>query len=143
MARDDRGPVVPVRDTSDRTKVQRNWEEAFGSPSPPRLSVAFMSRAVKHARQCRAEGGLSAASERFLRAVADGRDVEAARGRVVAPGGQLVREWNGSTYRVEVVNDGYRFDGRTWTSLSAIARRITGTTWSGPRFFGLKDRRGS
>lgn len=75
--------------------------------------------------------------------MAEGRDPEAMRGKVAAPGAQLVREWNGRTYRVEVVEGGFRFDGQTWTSLSAIARRITGTSWSGPRFFGLKDRRGS
>ncbi|MBL9060397.1 MAG: DUF2924 domain-containing protein, partial [Mangrovicoccus sp.] len=52
----------------------------------------------------------------------------------------LAREWNGRLYHVEVVADGFRFDGRSWRSLSAIARRITGTPWSGPRFFGLRSR---
>jgi hypothetical protein len=62
--------------------------------------------------------------------------------RIARPGAHLVREWNGRTYQVEVLNDGYRMDGRTWPSLSAIAKHITGTTWSGPRFFGLADRAG-
>ena len=53
------------------------------------------------------------------------------------PGTHLVREWNGRTYQIEVTRDGYRMDGRTWASLSAIAKHITGTSWSGPRFFGL------
>ena len=54
---------------------------------------------------------------------------------------ELLGEWNGRTYRVEVLAEGYRFDGRTWPSLTAIARRITGTNWSGPRFFGLTPKR--
>ena len=53
----------------------------------------------------------------------------------------LVREWNGRTYQVEVIDNGYRFDGKTYPSLTAITKRITGTHWSGPRFFGLTPKR--
>ena len=53
----------------------------------------------------------------------------------VSPGTHLVREWNGRTYQVEVVDNGYRFDGKTYPSLTAITKQITGTHWSGPRFF--------
>jgi hypothetical protein len=101
-----------------------------------------MVRAVAHARQCKAQGGLSAASERLLRSLAEGKGPNTMRARRLTDGAQLDREWNGRTYRVDVVEGGYRFDGQVWTSLSAIARRITGTAWSGPRFFGLTDRRG-
>ncbi len=62
---------------------------------------------------------------------------------VTRPGAHLVREWNGRTYQVEVLPKGFQMDGREWPSLSAIAKHITGTTWSGPRFFGLTDRSGS
>ena len=48
-----------------------------------------------------------------------------------------MREWNGRTHEVEVLEDGFRWQGRTWNSLSRIAREITGSNWSGPRFFGL------
>ena len=47
------------------------------------------------------------------------------------------------SYRVEVIDDGFRFQGRSYRSLTAIARAITGTNWSGPRFFGLVDRKGT
>ena len=53
------------------------------------------------------------------------------------PGTRLVREWNGRTHVVDVSEDGFAFDGKTYRSLSAIAKRITGAHWSGPRFFGL------
>ena len=52
-----------------------------------------------------------------------------------------VREWNGRTYQVEVIDNGYRFDGKTYPSLTTSAKRITGTHWSGPRFFGLTPKR--
>ncbi len=55
----------------------------------------------------------------------------------LSPGVQLVREWNGRTWHVEVLEDGFTCKGKTYRSLSAIARMITGTRWSGPRFFGL------
>lgn len=53
------------------------------------------------------------------------------------PGARLVREWNGRMNVVEVTDDGFVHEGKTYRSLSAIARRITGAHWSGPRFFGL------
>lgn len=52
-------------------------------------------------------------------------------------GSRLMREWNGRMHIVEVVDDGFVLDGKTYGSLSAVARRITGAHWSGPRFFGL------
>lgn len=53
------------------------------------------------------------------------------------PGGRLLREWNGVTHVVDVIEGGFMWNGQTWRSLSAIAREITGAHWSGPRFFGL------
>lgn len=53
------------------------------------------------------------------------------------PGARLIRDWNGRRYVVDVVDTGFVLDGKSYRSLSAIAFRITGTKWSGPRFFGL------
>ena len=55
------------------------------------------------------------------------------------PGTILVRQWQGATHHVTVVADGYVWNGRTHSSLSGIARAITGTKWNGPRFFGLRE----
>lgn len=55
----------------------------------------------------------------------------------LVPGARLVREWNGRTYTVSVIDEGFVYKNRTWTSLSAIAKDITGAHWSGPRFFGM------
>ncbi len=56
---------------------------------------------------------------------------------MLPPGTRLMREWNGRTYAVDVVTDGFVFDGKTYRSLTAIAKLLTGVQWSGPRFFGL------
>ena len=57
---------------------------------------------------------------------------------MAARGSRLVREWNGALHEVEVLDDGYLWRGERHRSLSAIARAITSTRWSGPRFFGIK-----
>ncbi len=56
----------------------------------------------------------------------------------LVPGTKIYREHNGITHEVEVVSDGFEYNGRKWKSLSSIANKITGTKWSGPKFFGLR-----
>ena len=51
----------------------------------------------------------------------------------------LVREWGGVTHHVTVVADGFLWNGKTYPSLSSVARTITGTNWNGPRFFGMRE----
>ena len=85
--------------------------------------------------------GFSAATRRALAAMANETPGNAAPAGSVSAGTHLVREWNGRTYQVEVIDNGYRFDGKTYPSLTTIAKRITGTHWSGPRFFGLTPKR--
>jgi hypothetical protein len=59
----------------------------------------------------------------------------------VKPGSKLVREWRGETHTVLVLEDGFEWHGKRRPSLSSIAQEITGTQWSGPRFFGLRRKR--
>ena len=92
-------------------------------------------------RQCRTHGGHSATTRRILAAIVNGTPSSGAPAGSVSAGTHLVREWNGRTYQVEVIDNGYRFDGKTYPSLTAITKRITGTHWSGPRFFGLTPKR--
>jgi hypothetical protein len=126
----------------DRDGLKRLWEETLGSPPPLYLSPEFMARVIAHERQVKAFGGLTATERRALRMMAGGKrsPEEAAAALGPSSGAQIVREWNGRTYRVEVLPDGYRFDGKDYRSLSSIAKRITGTNWSGPRFFGFVSR---
>ena len=127
----------------DRAQIISAWEEAFGSPPQASLSTAFLRKAVSYHVQCKRHGGLAPPVRRALKAArGSGTTPSLAAPTRLAPGAQLVRDWNGRTYRVEVVADGFRMDGRVYASLSAVAKRITGATWSGPRFFGLVTRAG-
>lgn len=121
-------------DMLDRPGCLNHWREVFGRPPPKYLSPQFMKRVLIWELQNRELGGLLAKSQRQLKQIASGKTPPSQ----VRPGSHLVREWNGRTYQVEVVESGYVMDGRTWRSLSAIARYITGARWSGPRFFGVQ-----
>ncbi|TDT74007.1 Protein of unknown function (DUF2924) [Litoreibacter halocynthiae] len=121
----------------ERPATLEHWTAVFGSPPPPYLSVPFMQKALAYEAQCKALGGLSAGMRRALKQIAKGDGIEAVSRASLRPGAHLVREWNGRTYQVHVVDGGFELDGKAWKSLSAIAKHITGATWSGPRFFGL------
>lgn len=128
----------------DVPALQRKWEELYGMPAPRRMRAAFLMRACAYRIQEQAYGGLKATTlKQIEKVLADFRAGEAMTirpKRKLSPGVRLVREWGGVTYHVEVLETGYQWRGRTWRSLSAIAREITGARWSGPRFFGLNGK---
>jgi DUF2924 family protein len=108
----------------------------------------LLVRAIAYRIQELHYGGLSKATRRKLTALvqARGSDVETATGsgaKWIRAGARLVREWNGRTHMVTVEEEGFLYAGRSYRSLSAIAREITGARWSGPRFFGLASKRGA
>jgi hypothetical protein len=120
----------------DRAALLQRWRRAFGREAPPRLSRTLMEKAIAYDLQVKAFGGLPARTRRALRAAAkaDGRS---SLSKLPSRGTRLIREWHGTVHEVEVLEDGYLWRGARHRSLSAIARAITGTKWSGPRFFGL------
>ena len=105
----------------------------------PTVPDSLLRRSIAHALQESALGALPAVTRRTLEAVAR-NGVLAAEDLPIRlkPGTRLMRQWNGRMHSVLVTESGFQFDGRTWNSLSAIAQRITGAHWSGPRFFGLR-----
>lgn len=114
-------------------ELASEWQRLNKTLSP-RLSAELMRLALAHRLQEKKFGGLAVTTARELKA-RTGR----AKHRVgLKPGTRLVRSWNGRTIDVLVVPDGYLHDDRTYRSLSQVAREVTGTAWSGPRFFGLK-----
>jgi len=121
-----------------RAETHNEWCETFGRPPPKHLSTSFMQRALGWELQAKQSGGLPTDIKRALLSIAGGNQPGLALPRKVATGAHLVREWNGRTYQVEVLEAGFRMDGREYGSLTAIAKKITGANWSGPRFFGLK-----
>lgn len=125
----------------DRAALRVAWTEAFGDAPPHFLSMIFMRKALIWHAQCLSLGGLTADVKRALKSTAVGKQARPPVPKI-KPGTQLVREWNGRRYQVEVRDDGFQMNGELFRSLSAIALQITGTTWSGPRFFGLNGRAG-
>lgn len=120
----------------ERTALITAWSDVFGTPVPKRLSKPFLCRFLAFEIQARQFGGLPKGfTEKLARATNEKADTKSP---ALKPGGRLIREWNGVTYAVDVVEGGFVWDGQRHSSLSAIARAITGTRWSGPRFFGLK-----
>ncbi len=121
----------------DRRACLDRWRATVGLPAPKHISLLLMQRMLAYDIQERAFGGLPPATRRRLDAVAAGGPASRAEGRI-RPGTRLVREWNGRTHEVEVLEDAFAWKGRRFRSLSAVACEITGARWSGPRFFGLK-----
>ncbi len=115
------------------------WRECIGRPPPKGISQRLLARAVAYARQERTFGSLPDQVARRLARLAAGEAVDRLEATgLLSAGTRLVREWNGVTHFVEVVPDGFVWNGERYRSLSVIARAITGARWSGPRFFGLK-----
>ncbi len=125
--------IITEIEEADRTDCLKHWREVFGRSPPKYLSPRFMKRVLIWDAQCQVLGGVPAKTDRAFGQIATGKAPPA----IARPGSHLIREWNGRTYQVEVTRDGFVMDGRTYRSLTAIARRITGAQWSGPRFFGL------
>jgi hypothetical protein len=71
--------------------------------------------------------------------LSNGAEAELSTDPIPRAGTILVREWHGVTHHVTVTDDGFLWNGTPHRSLSGIARAITGTTWNGPRFFGLRE----
>ena len=117
------------------------WRRLYRSLPPKKLSRDLLEMGVAWKLQERALGGLSAVNKRQLDELARTMDMKSdlAKTRRVSlkSGARLVRAWGGETHEVLVVEDGFQWRGKTWRSLSVIAREMTGTRWSGPRFFRL------
>lgn len=130
------------------------WEVYFGTLPHKLISTRLLVMAVAYAMQVEQYGGLSNRSRKKLLRLGSASVDQAV---VMSPAGtqspawakprsgfiprprsgtRYVREWNGKSHVVEVTDKGFAWQGQTYRSLSAIATTITGTRWSGPRFFG-------
>lgn len=118
-----------------RAELIECWTEMIGSAPPPKLRSPMMAKILTCEHQWQTSGKPRAALARKLRRLASASPDGAAP---ASNGQRLVREWNGVEHTVDIMEAGYLWNGKTWRSLSAIAREITGTKWSGPRFFGVQ-----
>jgi hypothetical protein len=123
--------------------LRERWRVDFRGEPPPAFGPDLLRRSLAYRLQEQAYGKLPAATQRELdRLIAHYE--KNPRGHFVAPrrikpGSVLVRDWNGKSHRVIVLDHGFGYNETTYTSLSQIARTITGTRWNGPRFFGLRS----
>jgi len=121
--------------------MQERWRTLYQTAPPARISSSLLLKAIAYRLQEHALGGLKSSTRRLLERVAEDRGRRAPTGApatTVRAGSVLIREWHGVSHRVTVLEDGALFRGKRYRSLSEVARVITGTRWSGRRFFGLR-----
>ena len=126
----------------DIAELRARWKKLFGNPAPKSLRRKFLAKAVAYQMRVEVFGGLSPVVRRRLREIADAvrrGDVDAVLGSPgIKRGTQMIRQWKDKTLTVTALDDGFEFEGRIFSSLSAIAKAITGTNWNGYAFFGIK-----
>ena len=129
----------------DLAELRQQWRALYKTEASPHLSRELLVRAIAYRMQELALGGLRPERQRQLRQFAQQlKESGATRIRPrpeLQPGTRLLREWQGRTYEVLVLDDSFSWQSAHYRSLSAVARTITGTAWSGPLFFGLKETR--
>jgi hypothetical protein len=129
----------------DLTELRQQWRTVYKSEVSPHLSRELLLRAVAYRMQEIVFGGLRPEHQRQLRQFAqqfkETGEIKRRASVELKAGTRLVREWQSRTYEVLVLDDGFSWQGTYYRSLSAVARKITGTAWSGPLFFGLKQNR--
>src|SRR6185312_12363118 len=118
--------------------LRARWRSMFGASPPKGLTKDLIARMITYRIQEEAFSGLDRATIRLLDGLARGQKSATEFKRRLKPGTVLVREYQGERHTVTVVPSGFVWQETTYSSLSTIAWAITGTTWNGPRFFGLR-----
>ena len=129
--------------------LRARWRTVFRRAPPPTLSRNLLFRTLAYRLQADRFGDLDAETRRVLDSVKLDGPGDTLKGVMAGfrrpdwrlqPGTVLSREWKGQMHRVTITADGYGWEGKTYKSLSQIACAITGTRWSGPRFFGFRSK---
>jgi Protein of unknown function (DUF2924) len=148
-------PAIPDRELLDNEiarlrgldigELRARWHTLFRRRAPPHLPRHLLFRILAYRLQADRLGELDTDSRRLLDRIGSGpveridrlaADLNRSRTEL-RPGTLLTREWDGHLQRVMVLADGFAWNGKTYPSLSKVAFAMTGTRWSGPRFFGL------
>ena len=127
--------------------LRRQWRNHLGGEAPTHLPRWLFLSVLGHRLQTAAFGDIDKATRRMIqgegergaRAPFDRRDPQTREGVRLKAGALLVREWQGKLERVMVLDEGFAWNGKTYGSLSQIAKAMTGTSWNGHRFFGLRQ----
>jgi hypothetical protein len=144
MALDVSGEIAKLPSFS-RKQLLDLWLKLYGRAAPPGIRRELMVPFLAYRMQEKAYGGLKPATRAQLLRIA--RALESATSTTewlskpkIKPGTRILRQWRGETHEILVTESGYEYRAASYRSLSEIARKITGTRWSGPAFFGLKDK---
>jgi hypothetical protein len=133
--------IARVRDL-DLSGLRARWQSVFRRKTPDHLPRHLLYRMIAYRLQAERLGDLDRDTQRFLDKIAEGNwnggELPASGHRRSRHG--LVREWDGKSQRVMVLEEGLAWNGTTYRNLTEVAFAITGTRWSGPRFFGLRRR---
>ena len=111
------------------------WLDRYGKDTPASVSKDLLARVLTHQLQTEQLGDLDVATRRMVNAMGK---PGAPPTRWLKVGSIIAREYGGALHEVMVTPQGFCWRGETFTSLSTIALRITGTSWNGARFFGVR-----
>ena len=144
---DDVGKCAANIDQNDMGSLRDMWTQVYGLAPPPRVGRDILVLALAWNDQAKNGNGLGRWSREAIERMKSDIKVGEVRIECVAfpktptPGTTLIREWNGTTHQVLVLDKGFAYEGRVWRSLSQIAGEITGSRWNGPAFFGLRSKK--
>ena len=135
-------PDLPALPALERSALRQWWRTLFNSSMPAKASRQLLIYCLAYRIQQNAYGGLSATARQRLRTLAQPLAPEHGLAKPaavrLAPGTRLIRQWREQRHEVTVLEQGFAYRGHHYRSLSAIARVISGSHCSGPRFFGLR-----
>lgn len=126
----------------DRQQLLKRWRSLYGVEAPAKISQQLLVRAIAYKLQEQALGGLKPSTRKHLAAALQGSVASVPASPAIKPGTKLIREWHGRIHEVVIADAGVQYNGKSYGSLSEVARIITGVKWSGPAFFGLKAKKG-
>jgi len=126
------------------TELQEQWRAEFKQEPPKHAGRSFLLGHLAWQRQAREHGGIKRQTRtklnKLIRQLRNGVGLTPEDGLTLKPGTRLIRHYQGKQHEVIATGNGFIYDGKEYTSLSTIARLITGTSWNGKVFFGVKRR---
>jgi hypothetical protein len=137
--------VIEAMENHEREALRQKWQATFGWLPPSTIRSSFLKRNLHYQEQVRIYGPLRKTALRQLQDIArklsdNPRYVPSSTNNLYKPDTRLIRTYKGVPHQVIICEGGFMYEGRCYKSLSAIARHITGTSWNGHTFFGLKGK---